>query len=84
LTTPLPVLKSWRLWNGVPPLLNNQGAIIMRSVTTKFWNSALKLLGLFDRVINTADAIMETAEDAATRFRDEEREAVIKTQNLRV
>jgi hypothetical protein len=67
-----------------PPLLNNQGAIIMRSVTTKFWNSALKLLGLFDRVINTADAIMETAEDAATRFRDEEREAVIKTQNLRV
>jgi|GEM_PF-1287259 hypothetical protein len=56
----------------------------MRSVTTKFWNSALKLLGLFDRVINTADAIMETAEDAATRFRDEEREAAIKVQNLRV
>jgi hypothetical protein len=56
----------------------------MRSVTTKFWNSALKLLGLIDRVINTADAIMETAEDAATRFRDEEREAVIKTQILRV
>ena len=82
MTTP-PVLKSWRYGMG-SPLLNNQGAITMRSVTTKFWNSALKLLGLIDRVINTADAIMETAEDAATRFRDEEREAVIKTQNLRV
>lgn len=82
MTTP-PVLKSWRYGMG-SPLLNNQEAIIMRSVTTKFWNSALKLLGLIDRVINTADAIMETAEDAATRFRDEEREAVIKTQNLRV
>jgi hypothetical protein len=56
----------------------------MRSVTTKFWNSALKLLGLFDRAINTADAIMETAENAATRFRDEEQEAAIKAQNLRV
>lgn len=83
MTTP-PGTKKLALWNGVPPLLNNQGAITMRSVTTKFWNSALKLLGLIDRVINTADAIMETAEDAATRFRDEEREAVIKTQNLRV
>jgi len=83
LTTP-PGTKKLALMEWGPPLLNNQGAIIMRSVTTKFWNSALKLLGLFDRVINTADAIMETAEDAATRFRDEEREAVIKTQNLRV
>ena len=83
MTTP-PGTKKLALMEWAPPLLNNQGAIIMRSVTTKFWNSALKLLGLFDRVINTADAIMETAEDAATRFRDEEREAVIKTQNLRV
>ncbi len=83
MTTP-PGTKKLALMEWGPPLLNNQGAIIMRSVTTKFWNSALKLLGLFDRVINTADAIMETAEDAATRFRDEEREAVIKTQNLRV
>ena len=83
MTTP-PGTKKLALMEWGPPLLNNQGAIIMRSVTTKFWNSALKLLGLFDRAINTADAIMETAEDAATRFRDEEREAVIKTQNLRV
>ena len=82
--TTLPGTKKLALMEWAPPLLNNQGAIIMRSVTTKFWNSALKLLGLIDRVINTADAIMETAEDAATRFRDEEREAVIKTQNLRV
>jgi len=66
------------------PHLINSGAIIMRSVTAKFWNSTLKLIGLLDRAINTADAIMETAEDAATRFRDEEREAAIKTQNLRV
>jgi hypothetical protein len=56
----------------------------MRPVITKFWNSTLKLIGLFDRAINTADAIMETAEDAAIRFRDEEREAAIKTKNLRV
>jgi hypothetical protein len=56
----------------------------MRSVTAKFWNSTLKLIGLLDRAINTADAIMETAENAATRFRDEEQEAAIKAQNLRV
>jgi len=66
------------------PLLNLLGAIIMRSVTAKFWNSTLKLIGLLDRVINTADAIMETAENAATRFRDEEQEAAIKIQNLKV
>jgi len=66
------------------PLLNLLGAIIMRSVTAKFWNSTLKLIGLLDRAINTADAIMETAEDAALRFRDEEREAAIKVQNLRI
>lgn len=56
----------------------------MRSVTAKFWNSTLKLIGLFDRAINAADAIMETAENAATRFRDEEQEAAIKVQNLKV
>ena len=66
------------------PLLNLLGAIIMRSVTAKFWNSTLKLIGLLDRAINTADAIMETAENAATRFRDEEQEAAIKALNLRV
>ena len=56
----------------------------MRPVITKFWNSTLKLIGLLDRAINTADAIMETAENAATRFRDEEQEAAIKIQNLKV
>jgi hypothetical protein len=56
----------------------------MREAISKLFNSVIKTLGLFDRAINTIDAIMETAEDAAIRFRDEEREAAIKTQNLRV
>lgn len=52
----------------------------MRIVISKFWNSVIKLLGLFDRAVNTVDALMETAEDAAVRFRDEEREAAAKAK----
>jgi hypothetical protein len=50
----------------------------MREAIAKLSGSIIRALGLIDRAINTADAIMETAEDAALRFRDEEREAVTK------
>ena len=56
----------------------------MREAISKLFNSIIKTLGLFDRAINTVDAIMETAEDAAIRFRDEEREAAAKIKALAV
>jgi len=56
----------------------------MREAISKLFNSIIKTLGLFDRAINTIDAIMETAEDAALRFRDEEREAALKTKAIEV
>ena len=56
----------------------------MREAITQFFNSIIKTLGLFNRVINTADALLETAEDAALRFRDEERETIAKVKALEV
>ena len=56
----------------------------MREAISQFFSSVIMTIGLFNRVINTADALLETAEDAAIRFRDEEREAVLKTKALEV
>lgn len=56
----------------------------MREAISQFFSSIIKTLGLFNRVINTADALLETAEDAAIRFRDEEREAADKIKALAV
>ncbi len=52
----------------------NHMVIPMRKIFSELANSIIKTLGLFNRTVNAADALVETAEAQALAFRDEELE----------
>lgn len=45
----------------------------MREVLSAFWSSIIKLINLFNRVVNAADESVQVVERAASDFNEEEK-----------